>query len=74
METIETTTLSDRIVNHLLAGGRVMLASYTRPTIYDKRHVSMFRQNGRGVRIGWPGKRSVYADPSHIVFSQEGGR
>lgn len=49
-----------------------MVASYTRPTVYDSRHVSMFRPDadGRGIRIGWPGKRSVYCFQCSLVFSK----
>ena len=66
------TELVTRIKAHLGAGGKVMLASYTRPVIYDARHADMFRPDAddRGVRIGWPGKKSVYAFQSHVVFSK----
>lgn len=64
--------LWQKIVDHLNAGGRILLKSYTRPTIYDKRHVAMFhppkRPTERGVYIGWEGRKKVYADPSHIAF------
>ncbi len=73
---IEASQLVETIKAHLIAGGRVMVASYTRPVIYDKRHIDMFRadQDTRGVRIGWPGKKSVYAFQSSIVFSRHASR
>ena len=47
---------------HLANRGRVLLASYTRPIIYSVKHASMFRvaADGRGVRVGWSGHKSVY--------------
>lgn len=65
--------LLDKILATLAAGKRVVIRSYTRPVIYDKRHATMFRActNGdRGIRIGWPGKRSVYATEGMLGFEQ----
>ncbi len=41
----------DRITKHLNAGGKVMAVTYTKATMYDKRHVSMFRVSGNDLLV-----------------------
>ena len=66
MATVET--LADRINNHLAAGGRVVIATYTRATVYDQRHAgwfsvagySLYVRHGRGkVSLGLADRPSV---------------
>lgn len=66
----DSAALVAKITAHLSAGGRVMVKSYTRPTIYTKRHVDMFRATpeSTGVRIGWPGRSSVFCYAGSIAF------
>lgn len=70
----ESQALAAKIQEHLSKGGQVMVKSYTRPTIYGPKHVSMFRASSvatdRGVRIGWPGRSSVYVTPEMLAFSK----
>ena len=40
-----------RIQKHLNQGGRVMLVTYTKATIYDKRHGVMFRATKEGLFV-----------------------
>jgi hypothetical protein len=65
---MEAGELVASIQAHFTKGGRVLLASYTRPVIYSVKHASMFRASadGRGVRIGWPGHKSVYVFLSQL--------
>jgi hypothetical protein len=49
------------IHEHLRAGNEVALVTYTRVTVFDSRHVGYIRADGDGFRLGWPGKKSVYA-------------
>ncbi len=51
----------DQVHDHLKAGHEVTLVTYTRTTVLDKRHVDYIRADGNGFRLGWPGKKSVYA-------------
>ena len=41
----------EKITTHLQAGGRVMTCSYTRPIVYDKRHISMFRATDKDLLV-----------------------
>lgn len=74
MEIMTSKELLDALVAHMTAGKRVMVQSYTRPVIYDKRHISMFRASSRegdtGVYVGWPGKRSVYVTAGQWAFEK----
>jgi hypothetical protein len=74
MEITTSQELLDVLVAHLNAGKRLMIKSYTRPTVYDKRHITMFRASTRegdtGVYVGWPGKRSVYVAPQMWAFEK----
>jgi hypothetical protein len=40
-----------RIAAHLAAGGRVVVATYTRATYYDQRHAAMFRATRTGLFV-----------------------
>jgi hypothetical protein len=53
---------------HLKAGHEVALLTYTRCTVMDKRHVDYIRADadGKGFRLGWPGKKSIYAFANQI--------
>ena len=57
---------------HLLAGHEVALVTYTRVTVLDARHVDYIRADGDGFRLGWPGKKSVYAFADQIKLVQPG--
>ena len=62
------------IHNHLQAGNEVALVTYTRCSVMDKRHVAYIRQDkdGKGYRLGWPGKKSVYAFENQLRLVPEG--
>ena len=49
------------IHEHLKAGNEVALLTAYKTTIFDQRHVDYIRADGNGFRLGWPGKKSVYA-------------
>jgi hypothetical protein len=62
------------IHDHLKAGNEVALVTYTRITVFDKRHIDYIRADARGAgfRLGWPGKQSVYAFPNQIKLVPAG--
>jgi hypothetical protein len=60
------------IHNHLRAGNEVALVTYTRVTVLDSRHVDYIRADGNGFRLGWPGKKSVYAFENQLKLVQPG--
>jgi hypothetical protein len=62
----------EQIHNHLKAGHEVALVTATRVTVFDKRHVDYIRADGKGFRLGWPGKKSVYAFANQIKLIQPG--
>ena len=66
-----------RIVSSVLgalnAGRRVTLASYTKATIYDRRHVAMFRADARGAWVQ-RGKRWEDFSGCAILVSAANGR
>ncbi len=66
-------TLSE-IHAHLKAGHEVVLPSYTRAMVFDARHINYIRQDkdGKGFRLGWPGKKSVYAFPDMLKLVPPG--
>ena len=41
----------DEIVNHLNNGNRVMICTYARATIYEKKHVNYFMINPSGLYV-----------------------
>jgi hypothetical protein len=45
-----------KIAAHLNSGGRVMIATYTKATVYDKRHVAMFKVGKSGSPLVQRGK------------------
>jgi hypothetical protein len=66
-------SLHDRIRVHLLSDGAVMVATYTKATIYRQKHVAMFtpskRETDTGVYVQH-GKRRDYVDPQYIRFGK----
>lgn len=46
----------DEIKNHLSKGGRVVIATHTKATIYDRRHISMFKVGKNGSPLVQRGK------------------
>jgi len=40
-----------RIANHLTLGGRVVVGTYSRATIYSRRHADMFRATSSGLYV-----------------------
>lgn len=57
---------------HLEAGNEVVCATYGRIEIMDKRHVEYIRADGKGYRLGWPGKRSVYCFAENLFLIAPG--
>jgi hypothetical protein len=51
----------NEIHEHLKAGNEVVLLTAYKTTVFDKRHVDYIRAGGNGFRLGWPGKKTVYA-------------
>ena len=39
------------VLRHLQAGGRIMIATYTKATIYDQRHGGMFQARKDGLYV-----------------------
>jgi hypothetical protein len=70
----ESQALAAKVAEHLMNGGAVMVKSYTRPTVYTSKHVTMFRassrETDRGIYIGWPGRKSAYVTPEMLAFSR----
>jgi hypothetical protein len=64
----------EEIHNHLRAGNEVILPTAYCTTIFDKRHISYIRadQDGKGFRLGWPGKKSVYAFANQLQLVPAG--
>ena len=56
----------EKIKAHLTNGGRVIVRSHTRPLLLNKKHIDYIRADGNGYRLGWPGRSSVFAFPSHL--------
>ncbi len=56
----------DQIHEHMKSGHEVALCTYTRTTVMDMRHLTYIRADGNGYRLGWPGKRSIYAFADQI--------
>lgn len=40
-----------KIVSHLESGGRVVIGTYTRATIYSRRHATLFRATPSGLYV-----------------------
>lgn len=57
------------IVEHLTNGGKVMVLTYTKATIYDKRHVSMFKTSGNSLFVQ-RGKKWDCLDFTPVRFSK----
>lgn len=51
------TNMIEEIKLHLSEGGRVMIATYTKATLYDKRHIEMFKVGADGSPLVQHGKR-----------------
>ena len=51
------------IHEHLKAGNEAILLTAYKTTIFDSRHINYLRQDvdGKGFRLGWPGKKALYA-------------
>ena len=62
----------EQIHAHLKAGNEVALCTYTRVTVLDSRHADYIRADGNGFRLGWPGKKSVYAFANQLKLVQPG--
>jgi len=60
------------VYEHLKAGNEVVLLTAYKTTIFDKRHVDYIRGEGNGFRLGWPGKKSVYAFANQIKLIPPG--
>ena len=52
----------EQIQEHLKAGGRVAVNTCTKVTLLSQKHSDYIRPSadGKGFRLGWPGKKSVY--------------
>jgi hypothetical protein len=59
---MQATEPIDQIKEHLNAGGRVAINTCTRVTLLTKKHLEYIRPDadGKGFRLGWPGKKSLY--------------
>ena len=69
----------EQIHSHLKAGNEVALLTAYKTTIFDKRHLDYIRADGNGFRLGWPGKKSVYAFANQLKLvppgmTMKGGR
>jgi hypothetical protein len=62
----------EQIHNHLRAGHEAALSTHTRTTVFDARHLNYIRADGNGFRLGWPGKKSVYAFAHQISLVPPG--
>lgn len=62
----------EQIHEHLRAGHEAALVTYTRTTVFDHRHVEYIRADGKGFRLGWLGKKSVYAFDNQIKLVPPG--
>ena len=64
----ETKLTIKEIHDHLKAGHEAALSTYFRTTIFDARHIDYIRadKDGKGFRLGWPGRKSVYAFGNQI--------
>ena len=64
-------TLTEQVMAHFAAGGRVMISTYTKSVIYSAKHATLFRaprdasKDGIYVRHG---KREDYVFPGYVFF------
>lgn len=64
----------DAIKAHLAAGNQVAIVTYGRITKLTAKHADYIRADGEGYRLGWPGKKSVYAFAHIVKFVPAGYR
>ena len=57
----------EEIKNHLTTGGRVVVATYTKATVYDNRHVNMFSANDKDLFVNH-GKRPICITYTSLRF------
>ena len=64
----------DAIKAHMMAGNQVVVVTYTRITKLGPKHVEYIRasKDGKGFRLGWPGKSSVYAFANSVKMVPAG--
>ena len=64
----------DAIKAHLSAGNQIAIVTYGRMLKLGAKHVDYIRADGDGYRLGWPGKKSVYAFNHSVRFVPAGHR
>jgi hypothetical protein len=63
----------DLIHSHLRAGHEVACITYTHCAIMDKPlHVDYIRADGKGYRLGWPGRRTEYCFAENLFLIAPG--
>jgi hypothetical protein len=63
----------ERIHTHLRAGHEVACITYTHCSIMNKPlYVDYIRADGKGYRLGWPGKRSDYCFAENLFLIAPG--
>lgn len=62
----------DRIKAHLATGHQAAIVTVTRTTKLTKSHVDYIRASGKGYRIGWPGKSSVFVFADYVALVPPG--
>ena len=61
--------LLENLKNHLNGGGRVLISTYTKATIYDKRHIDYFSATDNDILVRH-GKHLVSAKYASIKFTE----
>lgn len=64
----------NEIKAHLAAGNQVAVVTYGRVTKLTAKHVDYIAASGTGYRLGWPGKKSVFAFAHSVHFVPAGHR
>jgi hypothetical protein len=60
------------IRDHLRDGNEIAIATYTKCTVLDAKHIDYIREDGLGYRCGWPGKGSTYTFANSVLFVPAG--
>jgi hypothetical protein len=64
----------EEIKAHLSAGNQIAIVTYGRVIKLTPKHVDYIRADGEGYRLGWPGKKSVFAFAHSVRFVPAGFR
>lgn len=64
----------EEIKAHLAAGNQIAIVTYGRVLKLTSKHADYIHPDGDGYRLGWPGKKSVFAFANSVRFVPAGCR